>query len=60
MLAEDRVGEHVVDAVRRLVLVHRDLLDHDLPLGIDVGEGRLEEHLRQQVESGLGVLVEEP
>ncbi|MEZ5062404.1 MAG: hypothetical protein R2700_12980 [Solirubrobacterales bacterium] len=60
VLAEDRVGEHVVDAVGGLVLVHRDLLDHDLPLGVDVREGRLQEHLGEQVERGLGVLVEEP
>ena len=38
--AEDRLGEDVVDAVLRLVLVHRDLLEHDLALGVDVGVGR--------------------
>ena len=59
VLAEDRLGEEVVDAVGGLVLVHRDLLDHDLALGVDVGEGRPEEHLGEQVEGGLGVLVEE-
>ena len=59
VLAEDGVGEEVVDAVLRLVLVHRDLLQHDLALGVDLGVGRGEQHLRQQVEDLLGVLVEE-
>ena len=36
VLAEDRLGEHVVDPVLRLVLVHRDLLEHDLALGVDL------------------------
>ena len=55
----DRVGEDVVDPIGGLVLVHRDLLDHDLALRVDVGEGRLQEHLGEQVERLLGVLVEE-
>ena len=58
-VAVDRVGEDVVHAVGGLVLVHRDLLDHDLALGVDVGEGRLQEHLGEQVERLLRVLVEE-
>jgi hypothetical protein len=48
-----------VDAVLRLVLVHRDLLQHDLALGVDLRVGRAEQHSRQQVEDLLGVLVEE-
>ena len=59
MVAVDGLGEEVVDAVRRLVLVHRDLLEHDLALGVDVREGRAEHHLGHQVERVLGVLVEE-
>ena len=55
----DRVGEDVMDAIGGLVLVHRDLLDHHLALGVDVGEGRLQEHLGEQIERLLGVLVEE-
>ena len=58
VLAEHRAGEEVVDAVLRLVLVHRDLLQHDLALGVDLGIGRGEQHLGQQVEDLLGVLVE--
>ena len=57
--AEDGLGEDVVDAVLRLVLVHRDLLQHHLALGVDVGVGRRQQHLREQVEDLLGVLVEE-
>ena len=59
VLAEDGLGEDVVDAVLRLVLVHRDLLEHDLALGVDFGVGRRQQHLGQQVEDLLGVLVEE-
>jgi hypothetical protein len=58
-VTEDRVGEVVVDAVRRLVLVHGDLLEYDVALGVDVGEGRFEQHLAEQVEDLVGVLVEE-
>ncbi len=59
VLAEDGLGEDVVDAVLRLVLVHRDLLQHDVALGVDFGIGRRQQHLRQEVEDLLGVLVEE-
>jgi hypothetical protein len=59
VFTEDRFGEEVVDAVLRLVLVHRDLLQHHLALGVDVRVGRRQQHLRQQVEDGVGVLVEE-
>ena len=57
--AEDRPVEHVVDLVLGLVLVHRDLLEHDLALGVDLRVGRAEQHLRQEVEGLLGVGVEE-
>ena len=51
--------EHVVDAVLRLVLVHRDLLEYDVPFGIDVRESRFEQHLPQQGKDIVRVLVEE-
>jgi hypothetical protein len=35
VIAEHRLAEHVEDAILRVVLVHRDLLEHDLAL---VGE----------------------
>ena len=59
MLAEDRLVEHVVDAIRRLVLVHRDLLQNHLALGVDLGVGRCQQHLGQQIKRALGVGVEE-
>ena len=59
VVAEDRAGEHVVDLVRGLVLVHRDLLDHDLALGVDVRIGRPQHHVLEHVERALEVLVEE-
>ena len=59
VLAEDGLGEDVVDPVLGLVVVHRDLLQHHLALGVDVGVGRRQQHFRQQVEDRLGVLVEE-
>ena len=37
MIAEDRLRQHVVHLLRRLVLVHGDLLDHHLALRVDVG-----------------------
>lgn len=48
-----------MDAVRGLVLVHGDLLEHDVALGVDVWKGRFEQHLAEQVEDLVGVLVEE-
>jgi hypothetical protein len=45
MAAEDRAVEHVVDLVLWLVLVHRDLLEDDLTLGVDLRVGGAEQHL---------------
>ena len=59
VLAEDGAGEDVVDAVLGLVLVHRDLLEHDVALGVDVRIGRGEQHFGEQLEDVVGVLVEE-
>ena len=41
-----------------LVLVHRDLLEHDLALGFDVGERRREDHVGHHVERARQVAVE--
>ena len=46
-----------MDELLRLVLVHRDLLKHDLALGIELGEGRPEDHLTHHVECRLQMLV---
>ena len=59
VVAEDRAGEHVVDLVLRLVLVHRDLLDHHLALGVDVRVRRAQHHVLEQVVGASQVAVEE-
>ena len=45
--------------VLRLVLVHRDLLEHDLALRVDVGVRRAEKHVRHDPERLFEMLVEE-
>ena len=54
---EDRLGEQVVHEVLRRVLDHRDLLQHDLPLRVDVRERRREDHVGHHVERVLEVAV---
>ena len=55
--AEDRLGQEVVDEILRRVLHHRDLLEHDLPLGVEVRERRREDHVRHHVERPLEMTV---
>ena len=57
MAAEDGLGEEVVDEILGRVLHHRDLLEHDLALGVDVGERRCEDHVRHHVEGTLEMAV---
>ena len=57
--AEDRLRDEVEDQLLRRVLDHGDLLEHDLPLRVEVGEGRREDHVGHDVERGLQVLVED-
>ena len=56
--AEDGLAEHVEHRVLRVVLVHRDLLEHDLALGVHVLERRTPDHVGHHVEGGRQVLVE--
>ena len=58
--AEDGLAEHVEDRVLRVVLVHGDLLEHDLALGVDVLERRPPHHVGHHVEGRRQVLVEHP
>ena len=58
MVAEDRFREDVVDELGRRVLDHRDLLEDDLALGVDVRERGREDHVGHDVERRLDVLVE--
>ena len=60
MAAEDGLPEHVEDRVLRVVLVHRDLLEHDLALGVDVAERGPPDHVGHHVEGARQVLVEHP
>ena len=59
MVAEDGRGEDVVHLVLRLVLVHRDLLEHHLALGLEVRVGGAQQHVAHHLERALEVLVEE-
>ena len=57
MAAEDGFGQEVVDEVLRRVLHHRDLLEHDFPLGVDIGERRGEDHVGHDVEGALEMTI---
>ena len=57
MVAEDRLGDQVVHELLRRVLVHRDLLEHDLALGVELGERRREHHVAHHVDRRLEVVV---
>ena len=57
MRAEHRLGRDVVDEVVRRVLDHRDLLEDDLALGVDVDERRPEDHVGHDVERALEPVV---
>ena len=58
--AEDRLAEHVEDLVLRVVLVHRDLLEDDLALVVEVvlREARPPDHVGHHVQRPLEVHVE--
>ena len=60
MAAEDGLGDDVVDEVLRVVVDHRDLLEHDLALGVDVREDRVVDHPDHDVERGLEPVVRHP
>ena len=49
--------DQVVDELLRRVLVHRDLLEHDLALGVELVEERREDHVAHHVERRLEVDV---
>ena len=55
--AEHGLGRQVVHHVLGVVLHHRDLLEHDFALRVDVGEGRLEDHVGHHVEGDVDVVV---
>ena len=55
--SEDGLGEEVVNELLRRVLVHRDLLQDDLSLGVEIREARCEDHVGHHVEGGLHVRI---
>jgi hypothetical protein len=57
MRAEHRLGGDVVDEIVRRVLDHRDLLEHDLALGVDLVERRPIEHVGDDVQRRLEPLI---
>ena len=60
VLTEDRLGEEVVHELLRRVLVHRDLLEHDFTLLVEIRERRREDHVAHDVEGRLDVRVRNP
>ena len=54
---EDGLGREVVDEVLRIVVHHRDLLEHDLALAVDLLERRSEDHVGHNVERELDLVV---
>ncbi len=55
--AEDRLRDDVVDEVLRVVVDHRDLLEHDLAFGIDLLERRVVDHPDHHVQRLLDAVV---
>ncbi|HEX4836983.1 MAG TPA: hypothetical protein VFV03_00440, partial [Solirubrobacteraceae bacterium] len=47
--AEDHPAEQVEHPVLRVVFVHRDLLEHDLALGLELAEARRPDHVAHHV-----------
>jgi hypothetical protein len=60
VVAEHCHAEHVKDLLLGIVLVHGDLLQDDLALGVDVGERGPEDHVGHHVEGIDEMLVDDP
>ena len=60
VFAEHDLGDLVVDELGRRVLVHRHLLEHDLTLLVELGEGGPRHHLGDDLERLVEVFVEQP
>ena len=56
--AERRLAEQVEHLLLGLVLVHRDLLEDHLALGVDLDQPRTEHHVGHHVERGRQMLVD--
>jgi len=57
MVAEDGVGDQIVDELLWRVLVHGDLLEHDLALRLELGERRREDHVAHHVDRRRQMVV---
>ena len=57
MVAEHRLGDQVVNEILRRVLVHRDLLEDDLALRIEIGERGREHHVPHHFHRRLEVMI---
>ncbi len=57
MIAEDRLRDQVVHEILRSVLVHRDLLEHHLALGVEVGERGREHHVAHHLDRRLEMVI---
>ena len=57
VVGEDGLREEVVHELLRGVLVHRDLLEHHLPLLVDLRERGCEDHVGHHLERRLEVVV---
>ena len=57
MVAEHRFRDQVVHQLLRRVVVHRDLLEHHLALGVELRERRSEHHVAHHVDRRFEVVV---
>ncbi len=58
MPAEDRLAKRVENSILGVVLVHRDLFEHDLALGLQLPHQRAPHHVGDHIEGTLQVAVE--
>ena len=57
VIPEHRLREEIVDELLRRVLVHRDLLEHDLALLVDLRERGREDHVGHDLERRLDMAI---
>ena len=60
MVGEDRLCDQVVDELLWRVVVHRDLLEHDVALGVELGKRRGEHHVAHHIHRGREVVIRDP
>ena len=60
MVGEDGIRDQVVHELLRRVVVHRDLLQHDLALRIELRERRREHHVAHHIHRRLEMVIGDP